>query len=363
MPDCTRYLEQLRTTIALSGRLTVDDVDALGPSARDELLAAFHSVPILTSSARSGQAGVLGRGRDRHAEGPAPHEHGPPAADVADARWDLVVLGALVPAQRVQLGAVTGADGVGCRDDDDAVVGPGLDVDVLERDDERAVGLAEDRNTAGGVVVDADELAGRHAHRRRRGVRRHGCGRTRRGGGVGRALAGCSLATSGNVSTTLVSRSVGRTNTVTATTAPTVRIAARTNTLRTRRGRTTNDSSTQVPSSTALTTTARALITPERTALGCVDEHQAHAAEEDHLGDREDEQVAPAVVGRPAGDGLAVVALVVPVGVLPGVDVTVGSAMDLPSAERAWCFSPGRGSPGRCRRTRARRRGRRRDRR
>jgi anti-sigma factor RsiW len=42
-PGCTRYLEQIRTTVSLVGRLTVDDVDALGPSARDELLAAFRS--------------------------------------------------------------------------------------------------------------------------------------------------------------------------------------------------------------------------------------------------------------------------------------------------------------------------------
>ncbi|MFI5047750.1 MAG: anti-sigma factor family protein [Acidimicrobiia bacterium] len=42
-PGCTRYLAQIRTTVALAGRLTVDDVDAMGPSARDELLAAFRS--------------------------------------------------------------------------------------------------------------------------------------------------------------------------------------------------------------------------------------------------------------------------------------------------------------------------------
>ncbi len=40
---CTRYLDQIRTTIALAGRLTVDDVDALGAPARDELLAAFRA--------------------------------------------------------------------------------------------------------------------------------------------------------------------------------------------------------------------------------------------------------------------------------------------------------------------------------
>ena len=40
---CTRYLEQIRATVALSGRLTVDDVDGLGPVARDELLVAFRA--------------------------------------------------------------------------------------------------------------------------------------------------------------------------------------------------------------------------------------------------------------------------------------------------------------------------------
>jgi anti-sigma factor RsiW len=40
-PGCTRYLAQIRTTIELTGRLTEDDIDALGPEARDELLAVF----------------------------------------------------------------------------------------------------------------------------------------------------------------------------------------------------------------------------------------------------------------------------------------------------------------------------------
>jgi anti-sigma factor RsiW len=40
---CTHYLEQIRTTITLVGRLTVDDVDALGDDARAELLAAFRA--------------------------------------------------------------------------------------------------------------------------------------------------------------------------------------------------------------------------------------------------------------------------------------------------------------------------------
>ena len=39
---CTRYLAQIRTTIELVGRLTEDDIDALGPHARDELLTAFR---------------------------------------------------------------------------------------------------------------------------------------------------------------------------------------------------------------------------------------------------------------------------------------------------------------------------------
>ena len=42
-PHCARYLLQLRETIDLTGRLTVDDVDALQPAARDDLLAAFRS--------------------------------------------------------------------------------------------------------------------------------------------------------------------------------------------------------------------------------------------------------------------------------------------------------------------------------
>jgi anti-sigma factor RsiW len=41
-PGCARYLGQIRITIELAGRLTADDVDALGPRARDELLAAFR---------------------------------------------------------------------------------------------------------------------------------------------------------------------------------------------------------------------------------------------------------------------------------------------------------------------------------
>ena len=40
---CTRYLEQMRRTITLVGRLRTDDVDALGDEARAELLAAFRA--------------------------------------------------------------------------------------------------------------------------------------------------------------------------------------------------------------------------------------------------------------------------------------------------------------------------------
>jgi anti-sigma factor RsiW len=39
---CDRYLEQIRRTIALTGRLRVEDIDALGATARDRLLAAFR---------------------------------------------------------------------------------------------------------------------------------------------------------------------------------------------------------------------------------------------------------------------------------------------------------------------------------
>jgi anti-sigma factor RsiW len=39
---CTRYLAQIRLTIDLTGRLTSDDVDALGRDAREELLTVFR---------------------------------------------------------------------------------------------------------------------------------------------------------------------------------------------------------------------------------------------------------------------------------------------------------------------------------
>jgi predicted anti-sigma-YlaC factor YlaD len=40
---CEAYLDQIRTTVTLAGRLTVDDVDALDPGARDALLEAFRA--------------------------------------------------------------------------------------------------------------------------------------------------------------------------------------------------------------------------------------------------------------------------------------------------------------------------------
>ena len=40
---CSMYLDQIRTTIELTGRLTVDDVDALGADGREELLAVFRN--------------------------------------------------------------------------------------------------------------------------------------------------------------------------------------------------------------------------------------------------------------------------------------------------------------------------------
>lgn len=40
---CTRYLDQIRVTVSLTGRLTTDDVDELGADARGELLAAFRA--------------------------------------------------------------------------------------------------------------------------------------------------------------------------------------------------------------------------------------------------------------------------------------------------------------------------------
>ena len=38
-PDCTLYVEQMRTTILTAGRVRVDDIP---PSVRDELLSAFR---------------------------------------------------------------------------------------------------------------------------------------------------------------------------------------------------------------------------------------------------------------------------------------------------------------------------------
>jgi anti-sigma factor RsiW len=40
---CSRYLEQLRLTIRLTGRLRLEDVEGMPAGARDELLAAFRA--------------------------------------------------------------------------------------------------------------------------------------------------------------------------------------------------------------------------------------------------------------------------------------------------------------------------------
>ena len=37
--NCTRYVEQMRTTIAVAGRIRAEDIE---PGVRDELLAAFR---------------------------------------------------------------------------------------------------------------------------------------------------------------------------------------------------------------------------------------------------------------------------------------------------------------------------------
>jgi len=39
---CDHYLAQIRCTVNLAGRVTVADVDALGPIARERLLGAFR---------------------------------------------------------------------------------------------------------------------------------------------------------------------------------------------------------------------------------------------------------------------------------------------------------------------------------
>lgn len=38
-PDCTRYIEQMRTTILVAGRIAAEDIP---PAVRSELLAAFR---------------------------------------------------------------------------------------------------------------------------------------------------------------------------------------------------------------------------------------------------------------------------------------------------------------------------------
>jgi anti-sigma factor RsiW len=39
---CGRYLAQIRSTIRLTGRLTVEDVESMNAAARDELIGAFR---------------------------------------------------------------------------------------------------------------------------------------------------------------------------------------------------------------------------------------------------------------------------------------------------------------------------------
>ncbi len=41
-PGCTSVLDQIDRLIRLAGRITEDDVDALQPAQRDEILAAFR---------------------------------------------------------------------------------------------------------------------------------------------------------------------------------------------------------------------------------------------------------------------------------------------------------------------------------
>ena len=43
---CDHYLAQIRQTVDLTGRLTVADIDALGPVARERLLGAFREFHI-----------------------------------------------------------------------------------------------------------------------------------------------------------------------------------------------------------------------------------------------------------------------------------------------------------------------------
>lgn len=42
-PHCTGYLEQIRLTIRLTGRLRLEDVEAMPIGIRDELLVAFRA--------------------------------------------------------------------------------------------------------------------------------------------------------------------------------------------------------------------------------------------------------------------------------------------------------------------------------
>jgi anti-sigma factor RsiW len=42
-PHCTHYVAQLRDVLAVAGRLRASDIDALGATARTELLDAFRA--------------------------------------------------------------------------------------------------------------------------------------------------------------------------------------------------------------------------------------------------------------------------------------------------------------------------------
>jgi anti-sigma factor RsiW len=42
-PACTRYLDQIRATVRITGRLREQDVETMDPAVRRELVAAFAS--------------------------------------------------------------------------------------------------------------------------------------------------------------------------------------------------------------------------------------------------------------------------------------------------------------------------------
>ena len=214
--------------------------------------------------------GVLGGVGDGNAEGAAPDEHGPAGAGVGHVGGHLVVLRALVAPEPGELDPVSRALPIG----------------------RRARGRPGSRAPARCRCPRARPRTDRSA-RGRSTRRRWRRGRSRAarpstpapaaGAGSGGAVAlgvfgapsavpGAASTTDsgiGNASTTFLSTSVGTTSTTTAAIASTERTAARAGTLRSTRGRITNDSSSQPASSTAFTTTARVLITPDLTAFGC----------------------------------------------------------------------------------------------